>query len=203
MLFVTGGLMTLCGLLCGVTAMGAPWEQVIADMPADPAVREMMTVSFLRGLTVTLGVGALVLGILSIVLGVMVRRGSMGATIGGIIVTIIMASPFGLMLLSVPRAMSMGGTAGAQALMGVCVTLVPLVLLIWQLVWLIQAVRQSSTLRAAQAQMQMQMQYWQYAQMQQQQQQYGQQNSQVRIQNSEGGGKEGEGMGGQGPAGQG
>src|SRR4029079_1784626 len=90
------------------------------------------------------------------------------------------------------------GQMGAQGLIGVCVMIVPLAVGVWQLMWLIAAVRTSGQLRSMQSQMQMQ--YCQMMAMQQQQQQQYQQmiqqqmvtpppapvqNSEVRSQNSE------------------
>ncbi len=163
-------------------------------MPMDPAAREIMTVSFLRALSAGMGVGALAFGVLAIILGIFVRRGSMGASITGSILTVVMALPFGVLLAGVPGAVSSGG--GAEAMMGLCMSIVPLVLLIWQLVWLIGAAKSASGLAAAQAQMQMQ--YWQYMAAQQQYQQayaqgYGQQKGQGTEQKGQGTGDKGQG----------
>jgi hypothetical protein len=68
---------------------------------------------------------------------------------------------------------------GANALMGECMMVVPLAVMIWQLMWLIGALRTAGPLRAMAGQMQMQ--YWQMMQMQQaQQQQYQQMVAQQR-----------------------
>ena len=76
---------------------------------------------------------------------------------------------------------------GPQGMIGECMIVVPTAVCIWQLMWLIQALRSAGPLRAMQGQMQMQ--YWQMMQMQQQQYQ---QMMNAQQQNSEGGKKEGE-----------
>jgi hypothetical protein len=208
MLIVTGSLMALCGLGCGALAMG-PLEQAIAQAPMDPQLAAMMTPKMIKAAFFAFAAGSVLYAVLAIIFGIMVRRQSRGGTIAGIVLSGLVIAY--LLLNMLMGLVQMG--AGPQAIMGECVMIVPLVVFVWQLMWLIRALRTAGPMGAMAGQMQ-QMQYWQMMQMQQaQQQQYqqyqqmiagqqgqgtppqAQQNSEVRIQNSEEK-KEGEGAGG-------
>jgi len=188
MLMITGGLMALCGLGCG--GMGLmPMDQVLSSPQMDPQIAAMVTPEFLKALFFGVAAGAIVYAVLAIVLGINVRRGSKGATITAIIITSLLLA---YQVVNVLGGLFQIGRLGAQGVLVECVLIVPLAVCVWQLVWLIGALRSAPTLAAMQGQMQMQ--YWQMMQMQQQQyqqmmaaQQQGQaqQNSEIRSQNSE------------------
>jgi len=107
--------------------------------------------------------GSLLYAVLAVVLGVMVRKQSKGATISAIVVT--------SLVLAYLAVNAIGGLFQKQGLIGECVIVPSLAIGIWQLIWLIGALRSNASLAAMQGQSQMQMQYWQMMQMQQQQQQ--------------------------------
>ena len=204
-LIITGSLMGLCGLACG--AMGLmPLEQVMADAPMDPQLAAIMTPQMMKVALFVIAGGSVLYAVLAIVLGIMVRKQSKGATIAAVVVTSLVVA---YLLVNMLGGLLQMGRLGAQAMIGECVMLVPLVICVWQLLWLIQALRSFSPLKAMQGQMQMQ--YWQYMQMQQVQyqqmmaaQQQGQgtrdmgqgaENSEVRSQKSEDERKDSEGSG--------
>jgi hypothetical protein len=142
-----------------------------------------MTPQLMKVVLIVIAVASLIYAVLAIAFGVMVRRQSKAATIAGIVLTSLVLAYLVLNMLS---GLVQMGRMGAQGLVGVCVMVVPVVVGVWQLMWLIGALRSSGQLRAKQNQMQMQ--NWQMMAMQQQQQQYQQmmqQNSEVKNQNSE------------------
>jgi len=205
MLIVTGILVGLCGLGCGALAM-APLEEAMANAQMDPQLAAMMTPQMMRVALIAFAVGSMIYAVLAVIFGVMVRKQSRGAAIGGIVITSIVVAY--LLLNTVAGAVQVA-RLGAQGLVGVCMMIVPMVVGAWQLMWLIGALRSGGQVRGMQDQMQMQ--YWQMMAMQQaQQQQYQQmtqrqqlqqnsevtgQKSEVRSQNSESEKKEG----GEGP----
>src|SRR5258706_3609790 len=163
MLMITGALMALCGMACG--GMGLmPLDQVLANAQMDPEVAAMVSPQILKIFLFAVAGGSILYAIAAVVLGVIVRRQSKAATVAAIILTsLLLALPFPKILNGLVHISRLG----AQGAMGECVLLIPLAILVWQLVWLIQALRSLSPLKAMQSQMQMQ--YWQMMQMQQQQ----------------------------------
>jgi hypothetical protein len=133
----------------------------------DEQMRQLLTPQFLRRIFTGLGVGQFIYGVAAIVLGSFVRRGSWGATMTGTILTGVIL--LGNLLFLCSGFVGPGSGRPADAVMGACMMLLPFALFVWQLIWLIQALKSGSMLQAVQGQMQMQ--YWQYAQMQQQYQQ--------------------------------
>jgi hypothetical protein len=200
MLMITGGLMGLCGIGCA--AMGLmPMDQVLANAQLDPQMAAMMTPELLKAIFFGLGAGGVLYAVLAIILGIMVRRGSKGATITAIVITSLVVA---YLVINFLAGLFQISKLGPQGAMGECIIVVPLAVCVWQLVWLISAVKSGPSLAAAQGQMQMQ--YWQMMQMQQQQYQQmmaaqqqgqGQQNSEVRSPKPEerpGGGDAGPGQ---------
>jgi hypothetical protein len=170
MLLITAGLVVLCGVGCGGIAMMPQLEQAMAQAQMDPQVAAIMTPQMFRTVMMILAGASVLYAIIATILGVMVRRQSVGATIAAIVLVSIVL--IYLLINMLGGFVQMG--PGGQMLLGECALLVPLALFGWQLAWLIQALRSGSAIRAAQ--MQMQMQYWQYMQqMQQYQQGQGQQ----------------------------
>ena len=168
MLIITGTLVGLCGIGCGAMA-AMPLEQMMAEAPMDPQVAAVMTPQMMKLALIVLAVGSVIYAALAIVFGVMVRKQSRGATIGGIVITSIILA---YLLFNMAFGAVQVARMGPQGFVGICVMVVPMVVGAWQLTWLIQALRSGGQLRAMQNQMQMQqMQYWQMMAMQQGQQQ--------------------------------
>ncbi len=163
MLMITGGLMALCGLACGGMSL-MPLDQALANAQLDPEVAAIMTPQMVKVALFIFATGSLLYAVLAIVLGIIVRRQSKAATIAAIVLTSLVLV---LLLVNMLSGLAQVSRLGAQGAMGECVLLIPLAIFIWQLLWLIQALRTLSPLKAVQAQMQMQ--YWQMMQMQQQQ----------------------------------
>lgn len=184
MLIVTGILVGLCGLGCGALAM-APLEEAMANAQMDPQLAAMMTPQMMRMALIVIAVASMIYAVLAVIFGIMVRKQSRGAAIGGIVITSIVVA---YLLINMVAGVFQVARMGAQGLLGMCVMIVPLGVGAWQLMWLIGALRSGGQVRAMQNQMQMQ--YWQMMAMQQAQQQQYQQmqqqrNSEVRSQNSE------------------
>ena len=165
MLIVTGILMGLCGVGCGAMA-AMPLEQMMAEAPMDPQLAALMTPQMMKIALIGVAAGSLIYAALAIIFGVMVRKQSRGATIAGIVLTSLVLAYLALNMLGGVVQMA---KMGPQGMIGMCVMVVPLVVAVWQLIWLIGALRSGGQLRAMQNQMQMQ--YWQMMAMQQAQQQ--------------------------------
>jgi hypothetical protein len=163
MLIITGGLMALCGLGCGAMAF-MPLEEALANAQMDPEVAALMTPRMMKLALFVIAGGSIVYAALAIILGVMVRRQSKGAAIAGIVITSLILAYLGFNML---EGLVQMNRLGPKGFIGACIMLVPLVIFVWQLVWLIGAVKSAAPLKAMQGQMQMQ--YWQMMQMQQQQ----------------------------------
>ena len=157
LMFILGGLLVACGV-CGA-AMGllVDWPQMIAEQPAAWSQPGLPSPDLLRPIFAVLGIVSAFVGLLLIGLGVFVRRGALVAVILSIVLT-------GISLLLVVLALVAGAfTQGPrEALLGMCVWIVPVVMLGLLLTWLVQSTRSSSQLKALQAQYQQQ--YWQYQQ---------------------------------------
>ena len=98
-------------------------------------------------------------------LGVLVRSGRRGPVITSLVITIGLTIIVGLMTLGSIANSLLKGVPADQLAGGLCVSLVPLVLLVMALVWLIQAARAAPDV--ARAQQQVQNQSWpQYGQQQ-------------------------------------
>jgi hypothetical protein len=163
MLIITGSLMALCGLACG--AMGLmPLDQIMANAQMDPELAAMMTPQMMKVFLFVIAGGSLLYAVLAIIFGMMVRKQNKGATIAAIVLTSLVIA---YLLVNILAGLLQMGKLGPQAMLGQCMIIVPLVICVWQLMWLIQALRSAAPLRAMQGQMQMQ--YWQMMQVQQQQ----------------------------------
>jgi len=165
-MFVIGGV----GLCCGVCCIGllrlTPVSDLIAQSGIDFAPLQQAGLSpetFFRVVYGIMAVTGLVGSLLLIVLGVFVRKGSMGA----IITSIVLASLMALLLVinAITGLVQLAGVQSSSALAGLITVLVFLGLFIVLLTWLAQAARGVSAMRAAQ--MQYQAQYLQYMQQQQ------------------------------------
>jgi hypothetical protein len=163
-LFVLGGLMVPCGLLMGFSAMFFAKADFSQLPPESAAMFHQMeqqfasigvsAVSFLSASAVV----SLILGVVLVILGAVVRRGGLGS----IVTSIIICCLFGL----VAGLMAIGGISGIsqgrdQAMPGTCISGVLLALLIFALVSLFQAARNSGQLNAYRMGYQAQMQQYQ------------------------------------------
>jgi hypothetical protein len=164
MLIITGSLMALCGLACGAMGMMPQLEQAMANAQMDPEVAALITPQMMKMFLFVIAAGSLLYALLAVVFGIMVRKQSKGATIAAIVLSSLVVAYLAINLLA---GLFQIAKLGPQGMLGACMIVVPLAVCIWQLMWLIQALRSAGPLRAMQGQMQMQ--YWQMMQMQQQQ----------------------------------
>jgi hypothetical protein len=104
------------------------------------------------------GLTTVIIGIVLIGLALGVRRGSKTSTIIAIVVTSLLLLMTGLATLM----FALTGLGAPVLLAFSCITGIVTMLLIWQLIWLIAAARNTTALWTAQQQYQMQ--YWQYQQ---------------------------------------
>jgi hypothetical protein len=163
-LFVLAGLMIPCGGLMGL--MGAFLAKAdFSQVPAETAamLRQVEQQFASMGITMSgfflgLAVFMLVMGMLALLFGVMVRRGGLGSIVSSIILCCVMGLLAGISVLGgFPKAVQGDG----QALAGVCVWGLMLVFLLFALVSLFQAARNSGKLNAARMGYQSQMQQYQ------------------------------------------
>ncbi len=163
MLYVVGGLILLPSLCCGAMGLALP-----AIMAQEPSLFSEVSASGMspEGLQTTLMIAAgvtLLLGVVLIVLGRFVRRGSMGAAVTGSILAVLVflylvLNGLGILVMS-------GKLPPAQMVLGLAMTVLGLVIFGLLIVWLIQAAMAAP--RIAMMQSQYQQQYWQYQQQQQ------------------------------------
>ncbi len=163
LLYVVGGLILLPSLCCGAMGLALP-----AIMAQEPALFSEVSASGMspEGLQTTLMIGGgvmLLLGVVMIILGRFVRRGSMGAAVTGSVLAVLVflylvLNGLGILVMS-------GKLPPAQMVLGLAMTVLGLVIFGMLFVWLIQAAMAAP--RIAMMQSQYQQQYWQYQQQQQ------------------------------------
>jgi hypothetical protein len=163
-LFVLAALMIPCGGLMGLFAAffaKGDYSQVPAETAAllRQAEQQFASVGItISGFFLGLAVFMLVMGMLSLLFGVMVRRGGLGSIVCSIILCCVMGLMAGISTISgLPKAAQGDG----QAMAGVCVWGLLLVLLIFALVSLFQAAKNSGRLNAYRMGYQAQMQQYQ------------------------------------------
>jgi hypothetical protein len=172
-LFILAALMIPCGGLMGL--MGALFAKAdFSQVPPETAamLRQVEQQFASMGITISaffmgLAVFMLVMGMLALLFGVMVRKGGLGSIVCSIILCCIMGLLAGI---SVVGGLSGAAQGQGQAVMGVCMWGALLILLIFALVSLFQAARNSGKLNAAQMGYQAQMQQYQQGYPGQQQQ---------------------------------
>lgn len=143
LMIILGALGLLLGGCMGVLAAFVPAMR--ASPEAAQALAQMEEQTNIDAFTVFLA-GAIVTGVASvaqIVVGVIVRRGTLGPVIAGIVLT--------ALLLLFMGVQTVGALLTPGGLVGGCVTGVATVLYIVLLVWLIQAARNTGTVAAMQA----------------------------------------------------
>jgi len=161
MMFVIGGLLALGGLCCGGLGAFAPIEEVMAQNPILNSTPGM-TVEILKMGIIVMGVLALLFGMAMLVLGYFVRGGGIIPVVIAIVL-VALATLFNLVNLASTAMQLRGG--GPEMLGGMCVNIIPLVLLLVLLAMLIQAAKAAP--RVAMMKSQYQQQLWQYQQQQQ------------------------------------
>ena len=161
MMYVIGGLLALGGLCCGGVGVVAPVDEIMAQSPmlnSAPGV----TAEMLKVAIVVMGVLGFLFGVALIVLGYFVRGGGMIPIVIAIVL-VALAVLFNLLNLASSAVQMRGG--GPEMMAGLCVTGIPLVLMLVLLAMLIQAARVAP--RVAMMKSQYQQQLWQYQQQQQ------------------------------------
>ena len=157
LMFVIGGLVLLAGTCNMLSAfVSSPNEvlesqkRMIGESPLDPQTMRVATITF--------AVLTIADGLAMILLGALVRRGSMAATIASIVLTSLVLLLLALMVLGSIVA------ATAEPLLGIvaCFFAIPAALHGWLLIWLIQSTRGISEQKRVEQQYQQQ--YWQYQQ---------------------------------------
>jgi len=169
LLIVLGAMALLFGFCVGTVFLVVPLEQFQAQGALPPELLNGTPLEMFRAaIFVMAGVIAFV-GIVLIVLGIFVMRGSRGATIGGIIVCGL-AALFGA-LQFINGVAIVATHPSAQFMGGACLAAVPLALEALAILWLAQALRSGKQMQMSQQQYLAQM--WQMQQQQQAQNQTG------------------------------
>jgi hypothetical protein len=162
LMFVLGGLSLCCGMCIGIFAF-IPWQQIVASSPDLAQMQsEFDKLPFTPNmLFAIMAVIALAPGVLYIILGLFLRKGSMIAAITSIVLTLLWVL---MCLLSIVTSFARLGAGRMSSAGGgnACVVFVCLALAILLLVWLVQAVKAISNLSLTTSQYQQQ--YWQYQQ---------------------------------------
>jgi hypothetical protein len=168
-MFVLSGLLIPCGLLLGLL-FAAFSNMDLSKLPAENSAQIRLAEQQLGQLGMTVpgfllgaGLTTLIIGVLLLILGVLVRRGGLGSAVTSIIVCCMLALGA---VLSVVGGVSGSAQGQGEAVIGTCVWGILLVVLIFTLVWLFQAARNSGHVAAYRMGYQNQMQqYQQYGQM--------------------------------------
>jgi hypothetical protein len=168
-MFVLSGLLIPCGLLLGL--LFAAFSNIdLSKLPAENSAQIHQAEQQLASLGMTVpgfllgaGLTTLITGMLLLILGVLVRRGGLGSAVTSIIVCCMLGLAA---VLSVVGGVSGSAQGQGEAVIGTCVWGLLLVVLIFTLVWLFQAARNSGQVAAYRMGYQNQMQqYQQYGQM--------------------------------------
>jgi hypothetical protein len=153
------------GLTCGGLGLllALNWEKVLALYP--PELRSQLQAAATPRQILGQQVITLIVALLFVVVGIFVRGGSRGAMILGTILTGLMLLLSALAVVGSIAAMAMGNSLGGA---NICAAVVLGAVMLWQLLWLIGALRGGGGAAAAQQlQAAYQAQYWQYLQQQQ------------------------------------
>ncbi len=159
MMFIVGGLLAIGGLCCGAMGALAPLDEIIGQHPILNSTPGM-TVELLQIGIIVLGVLGLLFGVVLLVLGYFVRG-------GGMVPIVISGVVIGLAVLF--NVLNIISTAvqlrGAEMIAGLCMNVIPLVLMVVLLITLVQAAKAAP--RVTMMKSQYQQQLWQYQQQQQ------------------------------------
>jgi hypothetical protein len=169
LMFVIGGLGVAGAFCCGGSVLLLPQLMQTPEFAAQMERVPGATQDTMRLGMIVLAAMSFVAGLVFIILGAFVRRGSKGASIIAVVLAILSILFIGGNIVS---ALVMAANGPPQQIAGACVFTIPLALMILLTVWLFGAIKASDQA----AGQRYAMQYWQYAQ---QQQMYGQYNQQA------------------------
>ena len=160
LMLVLGGLILLMGLFNTISSALTPADVMVERQKKMFPAGDQLAVSssVYKSMAVVAGMATTITGLVLVGLALSVRRGSKTSTIAGIVVTSLLLLFTGMMTLG----FLIVGLSAPTILPIICVPGGATMLLIWQLIWLIGAARNTTALWAAQQQYQMQ--YWQYQQ---------------------------------------
>ena len=164
LMFVLGALAIAGSFCCGGSVAMLPQLMQNPEFSSRMERIPGATEDVMRVGMIMLSVLSLVVGVVFIVLGMFVRRGSKVATIISMVLAILSILFCGVEIVS---GLVMAASGGAEQAAGACMFTIPLALMILLTVWLLGAMKAADQA----AGQQYAMQYWQYAQ---QQQLYGQ-----------------------------
>jgi hypothetical protein len=163
LMYILAGLSLCCGACIAGVSPFIPWEQMNA--PELQEARNMLSQAgvSMKVLFIAVGIIFMVPGLIYVILAFFVRKGGLASVITSIVLSVLAILWFLINLVSsLVHAASQPPSQVAGAL---CVSVVPLAMLILLVVWLIQAARNASQIRLLEAHQQAQ--YWQYQQQQQ------------------------------------
>ncbi len=161
LMWIIGGILLAGGMCCGGFA-SVPLDQWPAE--SQPQMQELQAdldfsvQALFAGMAMFVGIPGLAL----VILAFFVRGGGAGAVITGIVFTSLFALLIGAWVILGGLGLISGGGIDGQELLGVCILALPGTLLVWQLVWLVGALRAAPAVQAER--MQHASQYWQYQQ---------------------------------------
>jgi hypothetical protein len=166
LMIILGALVAVYAACNAIAMFAVPADQLMRNNPMMTKEAAQISPDVLKTTGVIVSVLILLVGLAKIILGVFVRRNSGGAIVGGLILTALVTVVVGLFAVTFAFA----GLAAPPAFVVSCLLFIPLALLVLELVWLVQAMRAGTQIRAMQAQY-----HAQFHQYQQQQQAYAQQ----------------------------
>lgn len=170
MMFIAGAILLLCGIACSGIGLIVPWDELLAEQPQLQSELSGISTDLIKGSFIGMSVAGFLFGVGMIVVGFFVRRGTTGPLVVAVVGVSVVILALGLICLG--GLIQAIASRQAQTAVGSCVYALPLIYFVILLLQLIQALRATPGVRAAQEQ---QAAYWQYAQQQQayQQSMYG------------------------------
>ena len=137
---VLASISLLCG---GCFAAVSPFMTMEMIAQAQVTLPPELNVDLLRKVYLFLGIALVVIGIVLIILGTLVLRGSRGAAITAMVINIL-----GALLMVVSGAVQLAKGSGLEAILNIAIT----VILVWLIIWLAQASSAAGQLATARAQ---------------------------------------------------
>ena len=160
MLFIFGALAFVGGLVIAIVPWLVPPDQIMAESRMSmPQLPPNITIGEILGAYTTLGVFAVIIGVVLIVVGVFVRRGRRWACITALALCSLAIAYFTLNLL---LTLAQGSQGIPRLAAAGCFGIGVIAILLLALAWLVQALRVTS--QGSLAQQQIQMQMWQLQQ---------------------------------------
>jgi hypothetical protein len=171
LMWVVGGLIVAAAVCCVGMGFILPRAQLPPETQAQFNQFQSESGFSITSMFIVVGVMFLLAGVLTIVFGFVARGGTLGRVIAALIFNVLVVLLALLLLVMGLIAAASGksggpGGPGVELIVNLCMWSVPLALYGVALLWLIQAVKNSSAVAAmaAQQQAQYQAQYWQYQQ---------------------------------------